>query len=430
MKFRYLLRHEFPPPPRFGRGGWSLRALFCLLALTGAARGGNWPQFRGPGADGRAVGGEPPLQWSEQERIRWKTPIHDHGHSSPVVWEDQVWVTTATKDGQRLFAVACDRATGRIVHDIPVFTVAQPEKINAQNTYATPTPVIEAGRLYVHFGTYGTACLDTKTGRKLWERVDLHCQHLQGPASSPILFGDLLILDFSGGDVQFVVALDKATGRTVWQQRRSLDLTQIVPLMRKDHCTPIVIEVAGRPQLISPSARAAYAYDPATGEELWQVRHGGDSVIFRPVVGHGLVFLSTGFTQFEIWAVRPDGRGDVTASHVVWKHTKDVPRRTSPALVGDRLYLLEDTGPLTCLQAVSGEVLWRKRLAGQFAASPVATADRLYCFDQKGRTTVLALGGGGEVLSENILAEGCYASPAAVDGSLFLRGSTHLYRID
>ena len=405
-------------------------AITCLLMLTGTASGGNWPQFRGPGADGRAVGGGPPLRWSEQEHIRWKTPIHDFGHSSPVVWGEKVWVTTATKDGKRLFAVACDRTTGKIVHDIPVFAVEQPEKINAQNTYATPTPMIEEGRLYVHYGTYGTACLDTKTGRKLWERLDLHCQHLQGPASSPILYGDFLILDFSGGDVQFVTALDKTTGKTVWLQKRSLDLSNIITLMRKDHCTPIVIEVAGRPQLISPSARAAYAYDPRTGDELWQVRHGGDSVIFRPVFGHGLLYLSTGFTQLEIWAVRPDGRGDVTASHVVWKHTKDVPRRTSPALVGDRLYLLEDAGPLTCLNAVSGELLWRKRLVGQFAASPVTTADRLYCFDQKGKTTVLALGGEGEVLGENILSEGCYASPAAVDGALFLRGSAHLYRIE
>ena len=404
-------------------------ALFLTLIVPLVAGAGDWPQFRGPTADGRAVGSDLPLHWSEKENIRWKTLIHGHGHSSPVVWGDQVWVTTATADGKRLFAVCCDRATGRIVHDVQVFEVLNPERINPLNTYATPTPVIEAGRIYVHFGTYGTACLDTSNGRKLWERTDLHCQHIQGPASSPILYRNILILDFAGGDVQFVAALDKATGQTVWQRNRSVNLTALQPLMRKGHCTPIIIDVAGRAQLFSPASHAAYAYDPDTGEELWKVLHEGDGVVFRPVFDRGLFFFSTGFSQSEVWAVRADGRGEVTQTHVAWKLDKGVPKKTSPVLVGDRLFLLQDDGTLSGVDLGTGKVVRSQRVGGQFSASPVTTADRIYCFDQVGKSTVLAADQNDQILAVNQLDEGCFASPAAVDGSLFLRGQTHLYRI-
>jgi len=409
----------------------SLSAFVSLLSLPCAGGDAdNWPQFRGPTSDGRAVGGDLPLKWSEKENIRWKTRIHDCGHSSPVVWGDQVWVTTATEDGKHLFAVCCDRATGRIIHDVEVFEVGKPENINSLNTYATPTPVIEEGRIYVHFGTYGTACLDTASGKKLWERADLHCTHIQGPASSPILFDNLLILDFAGGDVQFLTALEKTTGKTVWMKNRSEDLSKLgSPLLRKGHCTPILIDVAGHPQMISPASHAAYAYDPATGDELWKVLHEGDSVVSRPLFGHGLVFFVTGFSHEEFQAVRPAGHGDVTRTQVAWKITEGVPRKTSPVLIGDCLCLLQDDGALTCVDATTGKVLWQQRLAGQFAASPVTSADHIYCFDQRGKTTVLTAGSNHPPLAVNQLDEGCFASPAAVDGSLFLRGKHHLYRI-
>jgi outer membrane protein assembly factor BamB len=185
-----------------------------MIGLTATASE-NWPQFRGPNGDGHAPAVQLPLTWSETNHVVWKTAIHDLGWSSPVVWDQQIWVTTATEDGKQEFAVCVDRATGKVMHDIKVFDTEKPEHVASVNSYASPTPVIETGRLYVHYGTYGTACLDTRTGAILWTRRDLNCDHHEGPGASPMLHGNLLVFTVDGRDVQYVVALDKATGKTV-----------------------------------------------------------------------------------------------------------------------------------------------------------------------------------------------------------------------
>ena len=285
-----------------------------------------WPQFRGPGGDGHSEAKGLPLEWSETTNVKWKTPIHDEGRSSPVIWGSQVWMTTATADGKRLYAVCVDRDTGKIVHDIPVFDVQQPQEIwGNKNGHASPTPVIEAGYVYVHFGTYGTACLDTRTGRTLWARRDLNCFHRVGPASSPIIYGNLLIFHVDGCDVRYVVALDKATGKTVWKTDRSADCQEAPYGFRYACCTPTVTQFAGRRQMISPGPRAVIAYDPLTGEELWKVNNLGWAVVPRPVCGHGLAFVITDHNHPQLQAVRLDGRGDVTDSHVVWSIAKGAP---------------------------------------------------------------------------------------------------------
>ena len=286
-----------------------------LLLLTCAAplaAEEPWPQFLGPACDGASRQPDLPLTWSETKNVRWKTAIHDRGHSSPVVWGQQIWLTTAADDGKQLFAVCVDRDSGRIIHDIPVFDVEKPEPIAELNTYASPTPVVEAGRIYVHFGTYGTACLDTATGKTLWSRRDLHCDHFRGPASSAFVYKELLVLTFDGIDVQYVTALNKRTGETVWKTDRSTDYGNAPGDNRKAYSTPIVID-AGGPQLISCGAYAADAYVPDTGREIWKVRYpGGFSNVSRPLYGQGLLFLNTGFGRPEIWAVRPDGHGDIS----------------------------------------------------------------------------------------------------------------------
>jgi outer membrane protein assembly factor BamB len=409
----------------------ALAAVLLLAAASMSPAAENWPQFRGPTGDGQSDATGLPLRWSEKENVRWKTPIHGRGWSSPVIWDQQVWMTTATEDGRRLFAVAVDCRSGAVLHDLKLFDVAQPDEIHALNSYASPSPVIEAGRVYVHFGTYGTACLDTATGRTLWERRDLKCDHFRGPGSSPVLFENLLILHYDGIDLQYLVALDKATGRTAWRTDRSTDFGQLDGDLRKAYATPLVVEAAGRLQMLSPGAQAAMAYDPRTGKELWKILYpGGFSNVSRPLYGHGLAYLNTGFGQPQLWAVRPDGRGDVTATHVAWKLAKGVPAKPSPVLVGDLIFMVNDTGIASCVEAKTGRVVWHERIGGEYSASLLSAEGRVYAFSHDGRSTVFRPGRQYEALAVNRLDSGFMASPAVAGRAMFLRTKTDLYRIE
>jgi outer membrane protein assembly factor BamB len=398
-----------------------------------------WPQFRGPEGLGTSSSANVPLTWAEGKNVRWKTPIHGRAWSSPVILGNQIWVTTATEDGRELFAVAVDRDSGKILHDIKLFQVAQPQYAHPFNTYASPTPVVEPGRVYVTFGSPGTAALDTKTGKVIWERRDFECNHFRGAGSSPILFGDLLIMHFDGSDHQFVVALDKKTGKTVWRTERSLDFQDLTPEgkpkadgdFRKGFATPHVVDVGGRSVLISIGSKATYAYDVRTGEELWKVvERGSHSPGTRPVVGYGLVFVSTGFDASQLLAIKPDGRGDVTASHVVWRVNRGVPQKPSVLLVNDLIFMINDTGVATCVDPKTGEIVWRGRMEGTYSASPVAAGGRIYAFSEDGKTTVIEASRELKVLAENHLDDGFMASPAIDRNALFLRTRTHLYRIE
>ncbi len=282
----------------------------------------NWPEFRGPHGDGSADNSDPPLHWSETENIRWKTPIHGKGWSSPVIWGDQIWMTTATEDGKQQFAVCVDRQSGKIVHDLLVFENESPQFCHPTNSYASPTPAIEAGRIYVHFGSYGTACFDTTTGQRIWERRDLHCDHYRGPGASPILWDGKLFVAYDGFDLQYVVALDKVTGETVWRKDRQIDYGSDNGDFRKAYCTCHVIEHEGQAQLISPSAAETISYDPRSGDELWRVRHGGMNTATRPLYAHGLVYVTIGDSVGEIkpslLAIRPDRDLHASGSRFAW----------------------------------------------------------------------------------------------------------------
>jgi outer membrane protein assembly factor BamB len=407
-----------------------LAFVLLLSCFASAAADEPWPQFLGPAGDGSSRQADLPLTWSETKNVRWKTAIHDHGHSSPVIWGKQIWLTTATDDGKQLYAVCVDRDSGRIVHDLCVFEVEKPEPIGEMNTYASPTPVIEAGRLYVHFGTYGTACLDTASGKVLWSRQDLHCNHFRGPGSSAFVCNNLLILTFDGTDVQYLVALDKTTGKTVWKTDRSTDYANADGDNRKAYSTPIVIDNGTR-QLISCGAYAAEAYNPDNGEEIWKVRYPpGFSNVSRPLYGQGLLFLNTGFGRPEIWAVRPGGRGDITASHVVWKNKSNLPAKPSSVLVNDWLFCVNDNGVATCLEAKTGTKVWQERIHGFFSSSPLASPGRIYFFDHEGKTTVIETASKLKVLAANQLDDGFMASPAVTGKALILRTKSHLYRIE
>ena len=410
-------------------------AAIMLISVQAVQAGDttNWPDWRGPTAQGHSDAKGLPLHWSETRNIVWKTPIHDLGYSTPVVWGDQIWFTTATKKGETLYAMCVDLKNGEVIYDIPVFRPEKPQRIHRLNSYATPSAVIEAGFVYVHFGAHGTACINTRTGKVVWARDDLHCKHLQGPVSSPILYKDLLIVPLEGTDVQFVVALDKKTGDQVWRYDRPRELYEgIEPTYKlKSYYTPIVISVKGKDQLINSGAMLATGHDPRTGKEIWRVLYRDDNPVSRVVTGHGLMFLNSGGEpgNSHLHAVRQGGTGDITNSHLVWKMDDDVPSEVAPVIVGDLLYLLTDKGLLQCKEATTGKAVWSEKLEGPFGASLLHANNRIYLSNKEGKTTIIKPGRKFEVLAVNQLDAFLGASPAVAGKSILMRSKTHLYRI-
>jgi outer membrane protein assembly factor BamB len=413
--------------------------LLVLFAGSLAQAADNWPQFRGPDGTGHSDARDLPLNWSEKQSVKWKTAIHDRGWSSPVVYGKQIWLTTASPDGRKLYALCLDRDTGKIIRDLKLFDVAQPQYAHPFNTYASPTPVIEKGRVYITFGSPGTACIDTTTFKVLWERRDFECNHFRGSGSSPIIFRDLLIMHFDGSDQQFVAALDKRTGKTVWQTKRSIDFQDLdkngKPAaegdLRKAFSTPHVAQINGRWELISLGAKAAYSYDPLTGKELWRVEERAQhSASTRPVLGHGMIFFPTGFSAGQLLAVRTGGSGLITDTHVAWRVKRGVSNKPSILLIDDLIYMIGDTGIASCVEAKTGEVVWQKRIGGEYSASPVYADGRIWLFSEDGKTTVIKPGRTFELLAENQLDAGFLASPAIAGKAFYLRTRTHLYRIE
>ena len=405
-------------------------AVAFLSCAAGLLPAGDWNQFRGSRGDGQAGSAALPLRWSENENVVWKTAIHGKAWSSPVIWGDRIWMTTATEDGTQLFAVCVDANTGRILHNILVFEIAEPMFCFAYNSYASSTPVVEEGRLWVHYGSAGTACLDTASGDVLWTRQDLPCDHYRGPGSSPIIFRDLLIVNFDGFDLQYVVALDKHTGRTVWRKDRSIDYGTDDGDYKKAYSTPSVIEHEGRLLLVSPAAVGTVAYDPLTGEELWKVYHGGYNAAARPLYTHGMVIINTQ-NGLRLLAVRPDGTGDVTETHIEWNWGRQTPTRPSQLIVGDYLYMVNDQGIVSCLDIRTGEPTWTHRMGGRHTASPIHAGGRIWLFDEDGMSRVIEANPREfRLLAENPLDDGCMASPAVLGNALILRTKTHLYRIE
>ena len=392
--------HEYKGMAPSGKCGYSgfmsrfaafLAGLVIVVVPIFAAE--NWPQFRG--ADqGRSDAKNLPLKWSEKENIRWQAAVHGKAWSSPVVFGDQIWMTSATEDGRELFGVCLDKNSGKIVHDLKLFDVAVPQFAHKFNSYGSPSPVIEQGRVYITFGSPGTACLDTKTGQKIWERTDFVCNHFRGAGSSPVIFGNLLLMHFDGSDYQFVVGLNKDNGQTVWKTPRSVDYGDQ--------------DKNGKPQA-DGDFRKAFS---------------------TPVWGNGMIYAAMGFAKGELWAIRPGGSGVVTDTNVVWKVKKNVPCKPSVLLVGDLIFMIDDNGIASCVDAKSGEDVWRTRVGGNYSAAPLYAEGKIYFFSEEGKTTVVEAGRQYNVLAENQLGDGFMATPAIVDGGIILRSRTRVYWIE
>jgi len=389
--------------------------ILSLLLLTQ-----DWPEFRGPTGQGHSDDRGLPLTWSETKNVRWKTAIPGRGWSSAAIQGDRIWLTTATEEGKSLRAISVDRNAGAILLNVEIFRLKSSGHLNTKNSQASPTPILEGDRVYLHFGAHGTACI-TQSGEIVWKtRLDYdNGQH--GPGGSPVIYDDLLIMSCDGQDVQYVVALDKLTGKVRWKKFRE---------GHQAYTTPLVVRLPAGDQVISPGAFRAIAYEPRTGKEIWQVRYGdGFSNVPRPVYGAGLVFICTGFQQPSLLAVRLDGRGDVTKSHVAWTLKRGVSLTPSPLLVGEELYMVSDNGIASCVDAKSGVPNWQVRLGGNYSASPIYADGRIYFLSEEGESVVIAPGKEFKALAKNQLDGPTLASMAVSSGSIFVRSQTHLYRL-
>ena len=410
-----------------------------------------WPDKNGPTADGVVPASEAarlPLEWDEAsgKNIAWKVdlPADEEGHSTPIIGGDFIWFTSATTNGTKQYINCFDRGTGKLLHHDLVFENPTPEELgNPLNNYASPSPTIDEGGVYIHFGTYGTAKLDPLTAKVIWQRRDINVRHFRGPGSSPILFENLLILTFDGIDAQFTIALDKSTGATVWKTPRSTDYHDLdkegKPTrdgdMRKAYYTPTVFDIAGRKVLVSVGSRAAFGCDPRTGKELWTVTHGGFNAAPRALLTPGMLILNTGSERSHTLGIRIDDKmtGDITASHTAWDHDKRNASESCPVLFQGRIYQTTRGGVLSCLDVMTGSQVWEDRLQGQHLPSAILAGDRLYYSNDRGEVNVVRAGEKFELLATNKFGGGAddkiTSSPAVADGAIFIRTKTHLFKL-
>tara|TARA_B100000927_G_scaffold60963_1_gene47554 strand:- start:3005 stop:4276 length:1272 start_codon:yes stop_codon:yes gene_type:complete len=405
-------------------------ALFIYLTLStlSITAEADWPEFRGGSYAGHALNSDVPLRWSERDNVRWKVGVPGKAWSTPAVAEGRVYVTTATTEQSALSLQArCyDLVTGEQIWEREAFKLEN-GRIHKKNSHASPSPIYDNGRLYVHFGHSGTACIDARTGGVLWKQTGLPYKPVHGNGGSPLLFEDKLIFSCDGAEDPFVAALDKVNGRILWKTSRDVEVSRSFSFS-----TPLPIEVNGRPQVIIPGSGAVIAYDPREGSEIWRFRYGeGYSVVPRPVYSGGMIYVCSGFNQANLFAIEVDGQGDVTDTHLVWSEQKTIPKESSPIIVGDQLYLNDDKGILTCFDAATGSVHYRERLDGKggYSASPVFANGHLFFHSGDGVTTVIKPGKNFAKVAENKINEFGLSSLAVTSDGFIVRTENHLWRI-
>jgi outer membrane protein assembly factor BamB len=405
--------------------------------FSATAQQNNWTHFRGNNLDGISKASNIPTIWNDTLNITWKTKMPGKGWSSPVIYGDQVWLTTATDDGKIMYAECVDIKTGKELFNIKLFEPTSKLEKHDINTYATPTPCIENGFVYLHFGTHGTACLKTSDGTVVWKRTDLNCIHIQGPGSSPVIYKNMLILHIEGTDVQYIIALNKTTGKTIWKTERPKDCyDKLGPMGKKAYITPIIINVKGKDLLISNGSAACIAYNPETGKEVWRVIQGEDSTISMPFSEDGIVFFYTGFvtpkegeTYAELLAVDPAGSGDITNSHILWRMKAPTLQLLTPVIREGLIYTVDTKNNLFCLEAKTGKTVYTKRLQGKYNSSPVYAGGNIYFTSTSGETMIIKEGRKMEIVGRNKLKGEVFATPAIINNSILFRTSDYLVRI-
>ncbi len=405
----------------FCRRSW-LFLLGVLLFVPAAVRAENWPCWRGPRGDGTSLEKNIPVRWSATENIRWKVPVPGTGHASPIVWEDRIFLVSCLEEKQQRILLCYDRPSGKLLWQRVVLT-APLERKHRLNSYASSTPATDGERVYVTFldrQWMFVAAYDFQ-GRQLWAVRPgvFHSRH--GYCSCPVLYRDLVIVNGDHDGDSYIVALDRRTGRTVWKVPREFKT--------RSYVTPIIRRLAGRTQMILSGSKCVTSYDPDTGRLLWIV-HGPTEQFVASMVDNGhLVFLTAGYPERHILAIRPDGTGNVTKTHIVWRTRQGAAYVPSPVVVGEHLYVVSDQGVATCFEAETGRVRWRKRLGVRFSASPVVAEGRIYFQADDGTTTVVQAGPRFRRLAVNRLGEYTYASAAVSQGNIFIRSEKHLWCI-
>jgi outer membrane protein assembly factor BamB len=412
----------------------------CLFILPFLLTGGlcpplalaaDWSQFRGPNGDGHADTAKLPTEWDKTENVTWRKEVAGLGWSSPVVAGGTIYLTTAVPGANQgdysLRALCLDAKTGKVLWDKEVFKEdgTKAPAIHKKNSHASPTPLVDGDHVFVHFGHMGTACLNAKDGSRVWAQQTLGYNPVHGNGGSPVLAADRLIFCIDGTDKQQVVALDRKTGKVAWQTPRNTRAFKPFSF-----CTPLLITVNGQEQLIAPGSEVVMSLDPKSGKEIWRVIYEGYSVVPKPVYGNGLVYLSTGYDTPQVYAIKPDGKGDVTNTHVAWTVKKAVPRNASPLLVDDALYMADDNGQLTCLDAKTGKERWNERVGRAFSASPLYANGLIYLLDEDGIATVVKPGASFEMVAKNRMGERALASYGVDGDALLLRTEKALYRIE
>ncbi len=398
----------------------------------------NWTHFRGNKLNGLAVNESIPLKLDDSA-ILWKTEIHDKGYSSPVIYKNQIWITTAKAKGEDLYAVCIDFNTGKIIYDIKVFTPDLVERKNSLNTYASPTPCIEKGFVYVHYGNMGTACINTSNGSIVWKRNDLKFKNTHGPGSSPVIYKNLLILHFEGSDARYIIALDKTDGSTRWKiDRPEEPYEPLDPVGRLAYITPLIIKVKGQDMLISNGSAICQALNPATGQEIWRVIDGAETTVAMPFTENGILYWYTGFNLnaagekiTDLLAVNPDGKGDIKGTNIIWtkKDQSSSNQMLTPVIKDGLIYTVTTMNNMMCIDAATGEELWNKHVSVAYNASPLYINGNIWFFSVNGDVLVLKAGREYEVLAQNRMDSGIWATPAVLRKSMIMRTQNYLYRI-